>query len=523
MRKSAPTPDVKPIGTWVWLCRPGQPVRGPGQVGRSLSSEICVKTSNHWFDCQHSDVIPLNKYELKRYSYLTRKHKPEDDPEIVQENYPSMSSTVIGYHRIEDVQEEDAVDDEPVDQERSEDVAGALEGDIDRLTTRSFDRADLDRNDVQDGQEEIDDGTPRHRPSESGDSNASSNIINFSNAPEGEVTEPDVSQIETNETAQGEIASGSGQVDEPVERQEDDLNLPTTKGMFKKGDRVKINVNQEWRQITIRSRYCKNKKNNSGTKYNVVFSDSNCDRTFLFDLDKVAWTNPEIEASTNKVKLMTKEQLEVLVTTIPYFQHGIPEIQEAKKKEIEKLEGFGAFKPVQMSSLSEQKAKMIATTWTVVHKPHANEGKGMYKARLCARGDREEELFRTDSPTCSKGSLRLGLTIAASKKWKLYSLDFTSAFVQGQDIERELYLLPPPEFRKENPGVVWRVVKRVYGLKDTPRGWWLEVDSALKELGCTRIQRFILICIEKLEIYLALYCHMLMISFMEVQSYFTER
>ena len=164
----------------------------------------------------------------------------------------------------------------------------------------------------------------------------------------------------------------------------------------------------------------------------------------MFDLDKVAWTDPEIEASTNKVKLMTKEQLEVLVTTIPYFQHGIPEIQEAKKKEIEKLEGFGAFKPVQMSSLSEeQKAKMIATTWTVVHKPHANEGKGMYKARLCARGDREEDLFRTDSPTCSKGSLRLGLTIAASKKWKLYSLDFTSAFVQGQDIERELYLLPP--------------------------------------------------------------------------------
>ena len=60
--------------------------------------------------------------------------------------------------------------------------------------------------------------------------------------------------------------------------------------------------------------------------------------------------------------------------------------------------------------------------------------------------------------------------------------------MQGQDIERELYLLPPPEFRKLNPGVVWRVVKRVYGLKDAPRGWWLEVDSALKELGCTRIQ-----------------------------------
>ena len=41
------------------------------------------------------------------------------------------------------------------------------------------------------------------------------------------------------------------------------------------------------------------------------------------------------------------------------------------------MEGFGAFKSVQLSSLSEeQRAKMIATTWTVVHKPHANDGKG---------------------------------------------------------------------------------------------------------------------------------------------------
>ena len=129
----------------------------------------------------------------------------------------------------------------------------------------------------------------------------------------------------------------------------------------------------EWRQVTIRSRYCKNKKNNSGSKYNIVFSDSNCDKTYLFDLDEVAWTDPEIEINTSKVKLMTKEQPEVLVTTIPYFQHGIPEIEEGKN---EKLESSGAFKPVRLNSLSEdQKARGIATTWTEVYKAHANDGK----------------------------------------------------------------------------------------------------------------------------------------------------
>merc|ERR1712025_515802 len=74
---------------------------------RLLSSEICVKTSGHWLDCQHSDVIPLNDYELKKYSYLTRKQQQEEaDPEIVQENYSSRSSTTVGYHQVENCPEE---------------------------------------------------------------------------------------------------------------------------------------------------------------------------------------------------------------------------------------------------------------------------------------------------------------------------------------------------------------------------------------------------------------------------------
>ena len=44
--------------------------------------------------------------------------------------------------------------------------------------------------------------------------------------------------------------------------------------------------------------------------------------------DKVAWTDPEIEASTSK--------------------HGIPEIREAKNKKLQKLESFGTFKTVQI-------------------------------------------------------------------------------------------------------------------------------------------------------------------------------
>ena len=44
-------------------------------------------------------------------------------------------------------------------------------------------------------------------------------------------------------------------------------------------------------------------------------------------------------------------------------------------------------------------------------------------------------------------------------------------------------MLPPPEIRKDFPDLIWQVKKRVYGLCDAPRGWWLEVDSSLKKLG----------------------------------------
>ena len=59
---------------------------------------------------------------------------------------------------------------------------------------------------------------------------------------------------------------------------------------------------------------------------------------------------------------------------------------------------------------------------------------------------------------------------------------------RGRTLKGNCFCYPPPEFRREHPGIVWRVIKRVYGLRDAPRGWWLECDTTLKELGCVRIQ-----------------------------------
>ena len=104
------------------------------------------------------------------------------------------------------------------------------------------------------------------------------------------------------------------------------------------------------------------------------------------------------------------------------------------------------------------------------------------KARLVARGYEEDSTkFRTDSPTCTKESLRLCVSAISSNGWKCESLDVRAAFLQGFKIEREVYLRPPPDIREK--GVLWKLLGCPYGLNDAPRSWYRRVKSELKKLG----------------------------------------
>ena len=78
--------------------------------------------------------------------------------------------------------------------------------------------------------------------------------------------------------------------------------------------------------------------------------------------------------------------------------------------------------------------KLISTRWVLSVKD------GKTKARLVARGFEDNEFERrTDSPTCSKMNLRMIIAIAASKSWKINSLDIQSAYLQGKSVERDIF------------------------------------------------------------------------------------
>ena len=153
------------------------------------------------------------------------------------------------------------------------------------------------------------------------------------------------------------------------------------------------------------------------------------------------------------------------------------EVVEARMKQLNKWKDFDVYEEVEDCG-----QERIQGGWVDVYKEF--EGKTIVKSRFVARGYMENSDIQSDSPTVSKISKMLTCAIAASFGWKIESKDYRSAFLQGEELDRVLYMEPPPEEKK--PGVIWRLKKAVYGLNDASRKWWLKCSGELEDLGCVK-------------------------------------
>ena len=82
-----------------------------------------------------------------------------------------------------------------------------------------------------------------------------------------------------------------------------------------------------------------------------------------------------------------------------------------------------------------------------------------------------------DSPTCSKETLHLLLALASTKGWRIKSADVKNAYLQGEKLEREVWMEPLIERKKEN--VIWKLQKSVYRMNDAGRKWFLKLEDTL--------------------------------------------
>lgn len=187
---------------------------------------------------------------------------------------------------------------------------------------------------------------------------------------------------------------------------------------------------------------------------------------FRWDSDgSVSWADLNSDFSTWEI---ISEGTEMMIL------FNSEEVMCAKEKEMRNWRDNKVFEEVE--DLGQES---LSVRWVVTEK--FKGGKTVVKARLVARGFEEDTGgLRKDSPTCSKEAVRLALSLTSAMGWTCHSLDVKAAYLQGNEISREVYLRPPQEFAD---GRLWKLRKTVYGLCDAARHWYLRVKNQLTDLG----------------------------------------
>lgn len=108
------------------------------------------------------------------------------------------------------------------------------------------------------------------------------------------------------------------------------------------------------------------------------------------------------------------------------------------------------------------------------------------KSRLVVLGNLDKQVckIRTDAPTISELGTHLVFQRAASWKSDIIQADVKQAFLSGDQISREVYMIPPKEgLAGVQAGSLIRLLKSAYGLADAPRQWWLKFAKILRSAG----------------------------------------
>ena len=130
--------------------------------------------------------------------------------------------------------------------------------------------------------------------------------------------------------------------------------------------------------------------------------------------------------------------------------------------------------------------KPIGCRWVFKLKRKADGSVDRYKARLVAKGYSQQpglEFSQVFAPTAKWAALRAILALAAFEDLELYSVDISTAFLNGE-MDCDVYMQLPEGFQDHfGSGVVLKLVKSIYGLKQASRQWHKKLDSVLKSAG----------------------------------------
>ncbi|KAJ1032167.1 hypothetical protein NDA18_001663 [Ustilago nuda] len=150
--------------------------------------------------------------------------------------------------------------------------------------------------------------------------------------------------------------------------------------------------------------------------------------------------------------------------------------KEAIRKELEGLKAMGTWEVVHhLPGVPLVDSKVML--WL---KLDADSVPVKHKARLVARGFTQREGIdyqETFSLVAPLRVIRAILALAVQNNWEVHALDITMAYLNST--LKEAIYMKPPEGAGVVPGQVYKVVKGLYGLKQSGREWNQEFDRSL--------------------------------------------
>ena len=206
--------------------------------------------------------------------------------------------------------------------------------------------------------------------------------------------------------------------------------------LYKTDDWIKATVTGRAGKATGRNKNCYNIKENANKERKSI------------NLDEVQW---ELIIANATVNLVSEREQSCAETT------------EAKVPELFKLKQFNTYEEVKNCG-----QYTLSTRWVITKKD------GQIKARLVVRGFKEELMMRRNSPTVGKGTMRIFLAIISCKNWTVKTTDIRSAFLQGKELRRDVYIKPPKK-SDTYEGVEWKLIHGRYGLKDGTRQFYISM------------------------------------------------
>jgi hypothetical protein len=153
------------------------------------------------------------------------------------------------------------------------------------------------------------------------------------------------------------------------------------------------------------------------------------------------------------------------------------EWREAMAKELKALEENETW---ELTTLPKGR-KAVGCKWVYKIKYKANGEIEKYKARLVAKGFTQvegEDYGETFAPVAKMTTIRCLLTVAVARGWELHQMDVSNAFLHGE-LDEEVYMNIPQGYKALKEGLVGRLKKSLYGLKQASRNWYFKLSQAL--------------------------------------------